>query len=180
MGPPVYPNNRIGGFYYELNIIYYILYIIIIIIIIFIFLYLYVSTGLQMCIDGIPAFATNTTPLKPLDFVNLSLPPGVRTKVENMLLMMLLPMDVKGKAMKKYFDFAATFELDDLFHNGMYHSPIQLPITCLLLEPCYHIHKPYRYRWCKSKGVWYLYGHAGTSRVAWHARLQGLHTLLCV
>ena len=57
--------------------------------------------------------------LKPLDFKNLSLPPAQREKIDYILLMMLVPDTLKGRALKKYFDFAAKFELNDLFHNGI-------------------------------------------------------------
>ena len=75
--------------------------------------------GLQMCVDGIPAFAANTFSLKPLEFMNLSLPPSVRGKACNMLLLMLLPSTLKGAEQKKFYDFAATYELDELFHRGV-------------------------------------------------------------
>ena len=50
--------------------------------------------------------------------MNLSLPPAVRGKVGNMLLLMLIP-DYAKKGQKKYFDFAAKFELDELFYKGI-------------------------------------------------------------
>lgn len=68
--------------------------------------------------DGIPAFSANTLSLKPAEFVNLSLPPSLRGKAENILLLMLLPSSLKGDQSKKYYDFAATYDLDDLFHKG--------------------------------------------------------------
>jgi hypothetical protein len=71
-------------------------------------------------VDGIPAFSANTLSLKPAELVNLSLPPGVRSKVENMLLLMLLPAKMKGDQAKKYYDFAAKYELNDLFETGVY------------------------------------------------------------
>ena len=74
--------------------------------------------GLLFCIDGIPAFAANTLSLKPAELVNLSLPPAVRSKIENILLMMLLPSSMKGEDAKKYYDFASTYELQDLYTNG--------------------------------------------------------------
>ena len=75
--------------------------------------------GLQMCVDGIPAFAANTFSLKPLEFMNLSLPPSIRGKAHNMLLLMLLPTSLKGPAQKKFYDFAAKYELNDLHHAGV-------------------------------------------------------------
>ena len=77
-----------------------------------------VTAGLLFCIDGIPAFAANTVSLKPAEFVNLSLPPAVRSKVENMLLLMLLPSSMKAEDAKKYYDFASTYEFQDMYTNG--------------------------------------------------------------
>lgn len=79
-----------------------------------------VCVGLLFCIDGIPAFAANTLSLKPAELVNLSLPPAVRSKIENMLLLMLLPSSMKGEDAKKYYDFASTYELQDMYTNGSY------------------------------------------------------------
>ena len=82
--------------------------------------------ALQFCIDAIPAFAAGTLSLKPAEFVNLSLPPAIRTKTENILLLMLLPASLKV-GQKKYFDFAAEFELNYLAHTGIY---------CLIFSYC--------------------------------------------
>ena len=75
--------------------------------------------GLLFCVDAIPAFAAGTLSLKPMEFINLSLPPGIRSKAENIMLLMLLPSSLtKGRAQKKYYDFAAEFELNDLATKG--------------------------------------------------------------
>lgn len=77
--------------------------------------------GLLFCVDAIPAFAVGTLSLKPAEFINLSLPPGIRCKSENILLMMLLPNTLaKGAAQKKYYDFAAKFELNDMATKGQF------------------------------------------------------------
>ena len=69
--------------------------------------------------DAIPAFAAGTLSLKPMEFINLSLPPGVRSKSENIQLLMLLPASLqKGIAQKKYYDFAADYELNELASKG--------------------------------------------------------------
>jgi len=73
---------------------------------------------LQYCVDGIPAFAADTKSLKPAEFIILSLPPSVRGQAKNILLHMLLPGDLKGLAQKKFYDFAATFEMNELFTRG--------------------------------------------------------------
>ena len=75
--------------------------------------------GLQFCVDGVPAFAVGTLSLKPAVFMNLSLPPAVRSKAKYMILFMLLPDSLKGEAQKKYYDFAAEFELNQLFRTGI-------------------------------------------------------------
>ena len=85
MGPPKYPNDRIG---------------------------------FQICVDGIPAFAANTFSLKPLACMNFSLSPAVRGKVRFMLLMMLIPATLK-EGQKKYYDFAAQYELNRLSSEGI-------------------------------------------------------------
>lgn len=73
---------------------------------------------LQFCIDAIPAFANNSLSLKPAEFINLSLPPALRSKAENIMLLMLVPATMKT-GQKKYFDFAASFELNDLCAIGI-------------------------------------------------------------
>ena len=79
----------------------------------------HIYTGLQGCMDGIPAFSCKTKSLKPLDYVNLSLPPAERTRTENMLLHMLIPDGMHHREQKKYFDFAVDYELQDMFDNGV-------------------------------------------------------------
>jgi len=74
--------------------------------------------GLQMCVDGIPAFAADTYSLKPLAFLNLSLSPTIRGKMQFVLLMMLLPATLKD-GQKKYYDFAAEYELNRLSSEGV-------------------------------------------------------------
>ena len=67
--------------------------------------------------DGIPAFSANTKSLKLVDLKNFALPPAVRDRVQHMLLMALMPASLK-EGMKKYFDFFAEYELNDLFYHG--------------------------------------------------------------
>ena len=69
--------------------------------------------------DGIPAFSANTLSLKPAEFVVLSLPPALRTKVDNILLLMLLPSSMKADQSKKYYDFASRYELKHLSTHGV-------------------------------------------------------------
>ena len=74
--------------------------------------------GLQLCSDGFQAFNCGSLSLKPVVEMILSLSPAKRTKSEYMLLHMLLPPGVKNLSQKKYFDFAATFEMNSLWHEG--------------------------------------------------------------
>ena len=74
--------------------------------------------GLLFCIDAIPAFAEGSLSIKPGGCMNISLPPVERGKPENMLLMIVMPTSVKGEAQRKYFDFAASYELNEMFHDG--------------------------------------------------------------
>ena len=71
--------------------------------------------------DGIPAFSSKTKSFKPVDGVNVSLPPAVRTRPEFIILMALIP-DGMHEGQKKYFDFFAQYELNDLFHNGKHRE----------------------------------------------------------
>ena len=72
---------------------------------------------LQFCIDGIPAFAEGSFSLKPAEFINLSLPPALRGAAGNIMLFMLVPDKMKS-GQKKYYDFAAHYELNQLYTNG--------------------------------------------------------------
>lgn len=86
MGPPTFPNNRIG---------------------------------LQFCIDGIPAFIEGSYSVKIGATSNSSLPPTERFKAENMHLLVVIPTDIKDPNVKKYYDFIAEYELNDLYHTGI-------------------------------------------------------------
>ena len=80
--------------------------------------------GVLFCVDAIPCFAVGTLSLEPAEFIILSLTPSVRTKSENILLLMLLPNNLaKGPAQKKYYDFAADYELKDMATRGRFTRP---------------------------------------------------------
>ena len=75
---------------------------------------------LQLCVDGVPAFAIkHSLSLKPVALMNLSFAPKLRVQASNMLLLMLIPASLKGQAAKKYYDFAADFELNALHDRGV-------------------------------------------------------------
>ena len=77
-------------------------------------------TGWQVCIDGIPANAEGSKSVKPIVAMNLSISPTERGKHENMMMLAILPASIKDPHTKKYFDWMAEYELDDLFKNGKF------------------------------------------------------------
>lgn len=74
--------------------------------------------GFQVCVDGIPANAERTKSVKPIVGMNLSLSPTERGKHENMMMIGIIPTEIKDPHVKKYFDWIAEYELNDLFENG--------------------------------------------------------------
>ena len=75
--------------------------------------------GLQGCSDGFQAYMSGTLSLNPVVYSILSLPPALRYLSEYMLLQMFLPTNVKGFGKKKYYDFGAKNELNQLYHKGL-------------------------------------------------------------
>ena len=75
--------------------------------------------GFVYCIDAIPAFAEGSHSVKPGCFGNYSLPPTERFKPENMLLLYIFPTSIKDQGAKKFYDFAAEYELNDLDKTGV-------------------------------------------------------------
>ena len=88
--------------------------------------------GLQGCTDGSQAHVAGSLSMKPFMLVNFSLPPALRFKTQFMFLLMLLPVNAKGYGLKKYFDFAANFELNSLYYTG--ESGIKVKIFSLSLD----------------------------------------------
>ena len=75
---------------------------------------------LQLCVDGIPAFAIkHSLSIKPVVFMNLSLPPKLRAQAAYMFLLMLIPAKLKGQAARKYYDFAAEYEMNNMHDHGI-------------------------------------------------------------
>ena len=85
----------------------------------------------QICGDSIPAFSANTLSIKPIEWFCWSLPPTLRYLVDYMQLLMLIPAKFKGPQQRKYWDFAADFEITDLFHNGVDEVKIRIFGTSL-------------------------------------------------
>lgn len=76
--------------------------------------------GLQLCIDGVPAHARkNAGSVKPIQYVLLSLPPWMRYQAINMINHMLIISDLKGVCARKYYDWAATYEMNHLHTRGV-------------------------------------------------------------
>lgn len=76
--------------------------------------------ALQCCVDGIPAFNRKQSgSVKPVQHIILSLPPWLRYQAKHMLVSMLIPSSLKGNQAKKYYDWAARYEMNDLYRRGV-------------------------------------------------------------
>jgi len=75
--------------------------------------------GLLGCGDGIPAFDNGQHSLKPWMWKNMSLPPGVRSKLKYFLLWMLLDASIKASGQRKYFEWSTNYEMNELHHKGI-------------------------------------------------------------
>ena len=77
--------------------------------------------GIQGCVDSMPAHnRKNAGSVKPVQYVVLSLPPWLRYKAKNMVTQMLVVSHLKGDAAKKYYDWAATYGMNDLHTTGVH------------------------------------------------------------
>ena len=88
--------------------------------------------GLIYCIDAFPVNAEGSKSMKPCGYMNASLPPTVRGKAENMLIQIVIPTELKAKHQKKYYDFMAHFELNELFHTGV--AGMRVKIFCTSMD----------------------------------------------
>ena len=77
---------------------------------------------LLFCIDSINLFKNLGYALTPGEFVILNLPPRFRTKVEHIMLSLLVPSKLKAKSQQKYFDYLIKTELNPLVTTGIQHS----------------------------------------------------------
>ena len=75
--------------------------------------------GVQLCVDAFTAFAYGGISVKPLELIMLNLEPTLRMRVQNMLLCMLIPAHLKADQSRKYYDWAADFEIKDLHFRGV-------------------------------------------------------------
>ena len=85
--------------------------------------------AVQLCVDGVEPFNYGNVneSVKPLQYSILSLSPHLRYKPEYMLLQMLIPSTLKGKAAKKYYDWVAN-EMNDL-HGTLIISLINIVLS---------------------------------------------------
>ena len=97
---------------------------------------------LQLAVDGIPAFSvSNGVSVKPWGYMILSLAPHLRVRAGNFLLQCLIPSRLKGQAAKKYYDFAAYYEMNRLHDEGIdgvrvvvYGTTLDTPARAELLQ----------------------------------------------
>ncbi len=75
--------------------------------------------GLLACGDGIPPFRNGQISLTLYEFVIVSLPPEERYKMKNLLIHMLTKTNLSARQSKKYFDFAANYEINELQSAGV-------------------------------------------------------------
>ena len=76
--------------------------------------------ALQGCVDSMPAHnRKNAGSVKPIQYIVLSLAPWLRYKAKHMLTQMLVVSHLKGESAKKYYDWAATYEMNDLHRRGV-------------------------------------------------------------
>lgn len=109
---------------------------------------------LQLCVDGVPAHnRTGCGSVKPIQHMILSFAPWLRSQAKHMLVQMLIPNHLKGKQARKYYDWAATYEMNDLHQRGVqgvrvivYGTSLDSPgrsellgmQTCIAFYPCPH------------------------------------------
>ena len=78
------------------------------------------SIRLQTCVDGVPPFQHgHHESVKPVQHFIANLPPWIRYKLHYMVLHMLIPSTLKGQAAKKYYDWAAKYEMNTLHTYGV-------------------------------------------------------------
>ena len=75
---------------------------------------------IHSCVDGMPAHNRKQCgSVKPIQHLILSEPPWLRYRAEHMLIQMLIPASLKRDAARKYYDFAAQYEMNDLHRYGV-------------------------------------------------------------
>ena len=76
--------------------------------------------ALQLCSDGVPAHNyKGCESVKPIQSSILSLPPWIRYQVKHMLVHMVMPAKLKDQQARKYYDWSARYEMNDLHRRGV-------------------------------------------------------------
>ena len=105
-------------------------------------------------------------------------PPSVRGKACNMLLLMLLPSTLKGVEQKKFYDFAATYELDYLFRRGVLDVKVKVFAASMDTKGREELLGMYTYIYCHVNSHQNL--NFILSVVCRHAGMPGLPKLSCM
>ena len=119
------------------------------------------AIGLTGCSDGFQAYVSGSLSIKPVAFSISSLPPALRFKSAFMILLMLLPSNVKGYGLKKYFDFSCNFELKALFYTGKHYFMFAFCLHYRSYPIIIHTH---RHRWNQGENIHHADGHDWTPR----------------
>ena len=76
--------------------------------------------GVHYCVDAVPSFGRKEChSVKPVQLFMASLAPWLRYKAHNMIVQMLVPASLKGYQAKKYYSWAAHYEMNDLHISGV-------------------------------------------------------------
>ena len=71
------------------------------------------------CVDGIPAFRIGGLSLVPSEWIFLNFAPEYRNRAGNIIIHMLLDSTLSANAMRKYYKFAANYEMNQLNQVGV-------------------------------------------------------------
>ena len=76
------------------------------------------NSNLIQIVNGQTLFATQGS-VKPWLEANFNLPPWLRYQAEHMLVHALIPAKLKDAQARKYYDFAAVYEMNRLYREGV-------------------------------------------------------------
>ena len=92
----------------------------------------HMSPALQVCVDGVPLCnRKELVTAKPLQAFIANLPPWSRYKAANMFVMASFPGSFKAKESRKYYNWSATFEMEDLYETGIHGVKVRVYGTSL-------------------------------------------------
>ena len=76
--------------------------------------------GFQYCVDGVAICSRlQVGSFKPCQLINLSLPPWLRYKSRHLIVQMLIPAHLKASGARKYYNWAALYEMNELYCTGV-------------------------------------------------------------